>query len=64
MKKKFISEGNHLFWHPLAMGLQKPNAKTKVGKSCTCVMFIDSADGCCNQDQNTWNTFQDQNTEH
>jgi hypothetical protein len=27
--------------------LQKPFAKMKIGESCTCMMFIDSADGCC-----------------
>jgi hypothetical protein len=60
---KLISVGNHLFWHHLAMGLKKPYARTKVGESCTCVMFIDLTDGSCNWDQYTWNTFQDQSTE-
>jgi hypothetical protein len=31
----------------MSIGLQKPYAKTKIGKSCTCMMFIDSADDCC-----------------
>jgi hypothetical protein len=30
----------------VAIGLQKPYAKTNVGKSCACMMFIDSVDGC------------------
>jgi hypothetical protein len=30
----------------VAIGLQKLYAKIKVGKSCTCMMFIDSVDGC------------------
>jgi hypothetical protein len=31
----------------MSIGLQKPYAKTKIGKSCTCMMFIDLADDCC-----------------
>ncbi len=30
----------------VAIGLQKPYAKTKVGMSCTCMVIIDSGDGC------------------
>ncbi len=30
----------------VAIGLQQPYAKTKVGESCSCMMFIDSVDGC------------------
>jgi hypothetical protein len=30
----------------VAIGLCKPYAKTKVGESCTCMIFIDSVDGC------------------
>jgi hypothetical protein len=30
----------------VAIGLRKPYAKKKVGESCTCMMFIDSLDGC------------------
>jgi hypothetical protein len=30
----------------VAIGLQKPYAKTKVGESCSCMMCILSADGC------------------
>ncbi len=41
----------------MVTGLQKPYDKMKVGQSCTCTMFIDSVDGCWQQDQNTWNTF-------
>jgi hypothetical protein len=29
-----------------AIGLRRPFAKMKVAESCTCVMFIDSVDGC------------------
>ncbi len=45
----------------VAIGLRKPYAKTKVGEPC--MMVIDLADGCFYRDQNTRNTFQDQNTE-
>jgi hypothetical protein len=31
----------------ISIDLRKPYAKTKVGESCTCMMFIDS---CCNGD--------------
>jgi hypothetical protein len=44
----------------VAIGLQKPYAKTKVGKPCACMMFLDSTDvvngvnipGIHSQDQN------------
>ncbi len=39
------------------IGLKKPFAKKKVGESCSCFMLIDSTNGCCCQDQNTWNSL-------
>jgi hypothetical protein len=38
-------------------GLQKPYAKKKLGESCGCVTLIDSTNGCCCQDRNTWNSL-------
>jgi hypothetical protein len=36
--------------------LQKPYAKTKVDESCTCMMLIGMADGCCYRVRNAWNS--------
>jgi hypothetical protein len=48
----------------VAIGLQKANAKTEVGKSCTCVIFIDSRWWWYGyfftfslRDRDTWNTL-------
>jgi hypothetical protein len=49
----------------VAIGFQKPYAKTEVGMSCNCMMFslVDgcqqrvSSTGTSQRDQNTWNTF-------
>ncbi len=47
----------------VAIGLQKPYAKTKVGKPCTCMMFIDSTDVVVNGINIPGIHFQDQNAE-
>jgi hypothetical protein len=47
----------------VAIGLQKPNAKMKVGESCTCMRFIDLAVGCCYRIKITGIHLQDQITE-
>jgi hypothetical protein len=47
----------------VAIGLQKPYDKTKVGKSCTCMMFIDSV-VVDNGIKIPGIHFQDQNNKH
>jgi hypothetical protein len=49
----------------VAIGLQKPYAKTEVGESCTCIDVYVSrfpVEVTSLQDQNSLNTFRDQNT--
>ncbi len=47
----------------VAIGLPKPQAKTKVGESCTCKMFIEPENVEDNMIKIPGIYFQDQNTE-